>query len=77
MNFSDSASQYSFHLQNTTVSNLTVSVRLLASEAPPAGQPPIVGTPPLLVRGALNTSNLTYSFTTLPVGTVQSWTLPP
>lgn len=77
VNFGDSASQYSFHLQNTTVSNVTVSVRLVASEAPPAGQPPIVGAPPLLVRGALNTSNLTYSFTTLPVGTVQSWTLPP
>lgn len=77
VSFGDSVSEYSFHLRNTTISNVTVSLRLLASETPPAGQTPIVAAPPMLVRGALNTSNLTYSFTTLPIGNVQSWALTP
>jgi hypothetical protein len=77
VSFGDSVSEYSFHLRNTTVSNVTVSLRLLASESPPAGQTPIVATPPMLVRGALNTSNLTYGFTTLPPGNVQTWSLTP
>jgi hypothetical protein len=75
--FGDAVSQYSFHLRNTTISNVTVSLRLLPSETPPAGQAPIVVAPPLLVRGGLNTSNLTYGFTTLPVGNVQTWALTP
>lgn len=75
--FGDSVSEYSFHLKNTTVSNVTVSVRLLASETPPAGQTPITAAPPMLVRGSLITSNLTYGFSTLPVGGVQSWSLAP
>jgi hypothetical protein len=77
VSFGDSVSEYGFHLRNTTISNVTVSLRLLASETPPAGQTPIVATPPMLVRGALNTSNLTYGFTTLPVGNVQTWALAP
>jgi hypothetical protein len=36
-----------------------------------------MGVPPLLVRGALNTSNLTYSSSTLAPGSGQSWTLAP
>ena len=77
VSFGDSVSEYSFHLRNTTISNVTVSLRLLVSETPPAGQTPIVAPPPMLVRGALNTSNLTYGFTTLPVGNVQTWALTP
>ncbi len=77
VSFGDSVSQYSFHLRNTTTSNLTVSMRLLASETPPAGQPPIASAPPMLVRGTLNISNLTYGFTTLPVGSTQTWALTP
>lgn len=77
VSFGDSVSEFSFHLRNTTVSNVTVSLRLLNSETPPAGQTPIVAAPPMLVRGSLNTSNLTYSFTTLPVGNVYTWALTP
>lgn len=77
VSFGDEVSQYSFHLLNTTVSNVTVSVRLIASEPPPAGQAAIAGAPPMLVRGALITSNLTYGFSTLPLNGVQSWTLAP
>jgi hypothetical protein len=75
--FGDSVSEFSFHLRNTCSSNVTVSLRLLNSETPPVGQTPIIGTPPMLVRGALNTSNLTYGFTTLPVGNVYTWALTP
>jgi hypothetical protein len=77
VSFGDSVSQYSFHLQNTCASNVTVSVRLLASETPPAGQTPIAATPPLLVRGALNTGNLTYGYSGLPLGGVSTWALAP
>jgi hypothetical protein len=77
VNFGDSVSQFSFHLRNTTVSNVTVSMKLMTSETPPAGQTAIVGAPPMLLRGALVTSNLTYGFSTLPVGGVQTWSLAP
>jgi hypothetical protein len=75
--FSNSLSQYSFHLVNTTASNVTVSMQLLPSETPPAGQTTIVGVPPLLVRGPLTTSNLTYTYTNLPASRPQTWTLTP
>jgi hypothetical protein len=75
--FSNATSQFSFHLQNTTAGNVTVTLKLQASETPPLGQTPIVAVPPLMVRGTLNTINLTYNYTNLPVGTSISWTLAP
>lgn len=75
--FGDSVSEYGFHLRNMSVSNVTVSMKLLASETPPAGQTSIVAAPPLLLRGALVTSNLTYGFSALSVGGVQTWLLAP
>ena len=77
VDFADTVSQIGFHLRNVSPTNVTVSLRLLASETPPAGQTSVAGIPPLLVRGALNTSNLTYAFSTLGLGSTQSWTLPP
>lgn len=77
VSFGDSVSQYSLHLRNTTISNVTVTLKLVASETPPAGQTSIVSTPSMLVRGSLNTSNLTYGFSALPPGTPQTWTLAP
>ena len=77
VNFGTNLSQYSFRLRNTTASNVTVTVTLAPSQTPPAGQPAIVDVPPLLVRGALNTSTLVYGFTNLPTGGTQSWTLAP
>ena len=50
---------------------------LTPSETPPPGQTAIAGVPPLLVRGALITSNLTYTYTNLGSGGSISWTLPP
>jgi len=77
VNFSNSVSQYSFHLQNPTANPVTVQMKLLNSETPPSGEPAIQDVPPLLIRGALVTSNLTYGYTNLTTGNSVSWTLPP
>ena len=70
-------SQYSLYLRNSSVSNLVVCARLLPSESPPAGQSPIFGPPPILVRGNLNPTNLTYGYSDLSVGKEVCWTLKP
>jgi hypothetical protein len=75
--FGDARSTHSLRLRNHTDAPLTVTLRLAASEAPPAGQPALAGVPPLLVRGALNPTNLTYAYAALPVGAAQAWTLAP
>ena len=75
--FADNVSQYSFSLANLTASNLVVSLQLLASEAPPAGQPGNAGVPPLLLRGPQNLANLTYTYSALALGGTASWTLAP
>jgi len=75
--FGDSLSTYSFRVRNVSANPLTVSLRLAASEAPPTGQVPITGLPPLLVRGELNKTNLNYAFSELPAGSPKSWTLAP
>jgi hypothetical protein len=77
MAFGDSSSQTSFHLQNVTASPVTVQLTLLPSESPPAGQSAVLGLPPLLLRGALNPTNLTYSASNLTTTTTLTWTLPP
>jgi hypothetical protein len=70
--------QYSIYLHNITASNLVVCANLLPSETPPAGQSPIAGTPPpVLVRGNLNPTNLTYAYTDLSTGGAACWTLKP
>lgn len=51
-------------LKNTTAATQTVTLDLIASETPPAGQRNIVDVPPILVRGAL-TTNLTFAHTEL------------
>lgn len=75
MDFSTNQNTVSLRLRNLTASSLTVNLQLVASEAPPTGQSAIVGTPPLLLRGVLNMTNLTYSCTNLPIGSPSSWTL--
>lgn len=73
----DSGSQSTLTLRNVTSSNLTVTVRLLASETAPAGQTPIFGVAPVLLRGALSMSNLTYTANALAVNGTNNWTLAP
>jgi hypothetical protein len=70
--------QATFHLVNITPNPLTIYMSLLASETPPFGQQAIVAPPPLLLEGALNSSNLTYAYTPLSANsTATNWTLPP
>ncbi len=75
--FGDSLSTYSFRVRNVSAGPLTVTLRLAASEAPPTGQAAIAALPPLLVRGELNKTNLTYAFSELPAGSTITNTLAP
>lgn len=75
INFGESGGQTSFRIRNQTKAAVTVTVKLLASEAAPSGQTSIAGTPPLLIRGALNTTNLSYGYTSLNQGGSFQWTL--
>jgi hypothetical protein len=77
VDFGDSSGSSTFRLRNLTASNLTVTLRLVNSEPSPVGQTPIVAVPPLLLRGELNATNLTYGYTQLPVNTPRTWTLAP
>jgi hypothetical protein len=72
-----SLSSMSFRIRNLTASDLTISLTLRTSEAPPTGQTAIAGVPPLMVRGALNPSTLTYAYNRLPVNTPRTFTLKP
>ncbi len=75
IDFADQLSVASFRLRNLTASPLTVTLRLVASETPPAGQANPAAVPPLLVRGSLNITNLTYGYNSLPLDGTKSWTL--
>ena len=75
VDFQETSSSSTFRLRNLTASPLTVTLRLAASETPPAGQTNIVAVPPLLLRGSLNPTNLSYSYTNLPVNSPRTWTL--
>ncbi len=75
--FGAQRSAYRLRLRNLTPASLEVTVQLLASEDEPAGQANIVATPPLLMRGDLNLTNLTYGYSALPENGDHTWTLPP
>jgi hypothetical protein len=74
--FGDSLGQARLYLKNMSKSNLTVTLRQVPSAATPSGVNP-AGLP-LMVRGPLVTSNLTFSYTSLTTtaGSAQ-WTLAP
>ena len=76
-NYGNSISSTSFRLLNTTPAAVTVNLNLFASENPPSGQQAIVGVPPLVMQGSLNTSNLTYNVTNLSTTHGLRWTLKP
>ncbi len=75
--YGTSLGSVSFRIRNLTASALTVSLTLRASEAPPTGQPAIAGIPPLLVRGSIDPSTLTYPYTRLRVNRSKTLTLAP
>lgn len=73
--FGDNLGQFTFHMRNHHTGPLRITVRLLPSEPAPADMPALAGAPPLLVRGELNATNLTY--VSIPLTTTYSWTLQP
>lgn len=74
--FGSSRGQAQLRLRNSANVPITVTLQHVVSEAPPAGQPSIVEPPTLLVRGMINTTNLTYGYSILE-GELQHWTLAP
>ncbi len=64
-------------INNLTASPLTLRLGFQASEAPPPGQPTIVGEIPLLIRGTRNIETGSYSYTRLDAATPATWTLAP
>ena len=72
--FGDSSGQAQFRLRNLANVPVTVTMRTVASETPPAGQTNIAGAPPLLLRGAINTTDLTFGYIALGA-TPQTWNL--
>lgn len=77
VSFGDSLNSFSFRLKNLTDSPITITLKLLPSEAPPTGQSAIAGIPPLLLRGAQSSVDLTYAVSDLPENGTQTWTLTP
>jgi hypothetical protein len=76
ISFGDRLGQSRLRLRNVVANPLTVTLRQVASESAPAGQPAILATPTLLLRSAINSTNLTYDYTNLSSGQ-QQWTLAP
>ena len=86
--FGRSGTQASFRIRNQSKSTNVITLKMMPSEAAPGGQTPIVGLPPLILRGELDESTLKY--TGIPLSTNQvstnidddgdeaiTWTLPP
>jgi len=77
VSFGESLSASSFRLRNLTASNLTVTLGLVESEEPPAGQTNVAGVPPLLLRGELDKATLGYAYTNLTTSASRQVTLAP
>lgn len=66
--FGNSGGQAQLRLRNLANVPVTITLRQIASETPPPGQTNIAGAPPLLLRGAINSTNLTFGYTALTSG---------
>ena len=79
----DSVAQYRIRIKNVVESDLTVTLSIGDSEAIPDwdGIPediaPILGVPPVLVRGTIDLETLTYDYTDLNAAGSESWDLAP
>jgi hypothetical protein len=74
--FRDTGGQYRFRIRNATAQPVTVNLNLLASEAPPVGEQPVLAAPPLMARGELDLTTLRHGYFKLAEGP-RSWTLSP
>jgi len=77
INFGASSGQSVFRLSNLTTNTLTITANLLPSDSAPSGQSAYTAVPPLLVKGALNPTNLTYGYSSIATNASYSWTLGP
>jgi hypothetical protein len=89
--FGKSGTQASFRIRNQSNSTNVIRLQVLPSEVAPNGQTPVVGLPPLILRGDLDPATLKH--TAIPLSTNEvadaaepedpedpdgvSWTLPP
>lgn len=62
LHFGTELGQYSLRLRNLTAGTLRVTNSLAISGAVPPGETPFVAAPPLLLRGAINASNQSFTF---------------
>ena len=74
IHFGNARGQAQLRLRNLANSAITITLRTVASETPPPGQSNILAAPPLLLRGAINNTNLTFGYTALGAGS-QVWNL--
>jgi len=77
IDFSTGLSQSVFRLNNLSTNTLVITAALSASESSPPGQTSFVGVPPLLIKGQLNLTNMTYGYSTLSTASNVTWTLAP
>jgi len=74
IHYGQSRGQAQFRLRNLANVPVVITLRQIASETPPVGQTDIAGLPPLLLRGPINNTNLTFGYTELASGP-QTWSL--
>jgi len=72
--FGQGRGQAQLRLRNLANVPITITLSSVASEVPPVGQTNLAGLPPLLLRGAINTTNLTFGYSALSAGP-QTWNL--
>ncbi len=78
LNYGDTLRSIGVRVRNLTAGSVTATMRMLASETAPAGQPLVTGLPPLLVRGARKApTTLAYDYTALAANSTMTWTLAP
>jgi hypothetical protein len=75
LEFGADRSATSLRVRNLTARDLAITLSMIPSETPPAGQPSIVGMPPVLLRGERSRVDLTYGYTNLH--SPRAWTLKP
>lgn len=73
--FGDTLRSVGLRINNLTASPLTLRLGFKASETAPAGQTPVAGAIPLLIRGARNDATGKYAYTRLDAATPSTWTL--
>ncbi|HKX60293.1 MAG TPA: hypothetical protein VJS65_00595, partial [Verrucomicrobiae bacterium] len=66
--------QSQLRLRNLANVPIVITLRTVASETPPVGQTNIAGFPPLLLRGPINSTNLTFGYSSLNAG-APTWNL--